>query len=83
MLTGHDAIIVCVGLRILCGGMREMKVKVTFEYELEDKQREQFEDVRAEEGEEAAFYFIEDLVRKEIEVAEAVEAEYKEDEGIN
>lgn len=58
---------------------REMKVKVTFEYELEDKQREQFEDVRSEEGEEAAFYFIEDLVRKEIEVVEAVEAEYKED----
>ncbi|MGN4717903.1 hypothetical protein ACTFQ7_19000 [Bacillus cereus group sp. MYBK226-2] len=56
-----------------------MKVKVTFEYELEDKQREQFEDVRAEEGEEAAFYFIEDLVRKEIEVSEAVAAEYKED----
>ncbi|MGH1297199.1 hypothetical protein [Bacillus pretiosus] len=56
-----------------------MKVKVTFEYELEDKQMEQFEEVRAEEGEDAAFYFIEDLVRKEIEVAEAVEAEYKED----
>lgn len=53
-----------------------MKVKVTFEYELEDKQMEQFEEVRAED---AAFYFIEDLVRKEIEVAEAVEAEYKED----
>ncbi|HDR7309427.1 MULTISPECIES: hypothetical protein [Bacillus cereus group] len=55
-----------------------MKVKVTFEYELEGKQREQFEDVRTEEGEAAAFYFLEDLVKKEIEVAEAVETEYKE-----
>ncbi len=53
-------------------------MKVTFEYELEDKQREQFEDVRAEEGEAAAFYFLEDLVKKEIEVAEAVETGYKE-----
>ncbi|MBX0352152.1 hypothetical protein BK709_16830 [Bacillus thuringiensis serovar shandongiensis] len=55
----------------------EIKVKVTFEYELEDKQRKQFEDVRAEKGEGAAFYFMEDLVRKEIEFAEVVEAEYK------
>ncbi len=66
-------------LSFIQGRKKEMKVKVTFEYELEDKQREQFEDVRAEEGEEAAFYFIEDLVRKEIEFAEVVEAEYKED----
>ncbi|WP_257151984.1 hypothetical protein [Bacillus toyonensis] len=41
-----------------------MKVKVMFEYGLEDKQREQFEDVRAEEGETDAFYFLEDLVKK-------------------
>lgn len=43
-----------------------MKVKVTFEYELEGKQREQFEDVRTEEGEAAAFYFLEDLVKKKL-----------------
>ncbi|WP_181919748.1 hypothetical protein [Bacillus sp. AW] len=55
-----------------------MKVKVTFEYELDDKQREQFEDVRAEEGETAAFYFLEDLVKQEIRVAEVVATEYKE-----
>ena len=57
-----------------------MKVKVTFEYELNDKQREQFENIKADEGEYEAFYFLEDLVKQEIRVAEVVATEYKEEE---
>ncbi|WP_212088986.1 hypothetical protein [Bacillus nitratireducens] len=56
-----------------------MKVKVTFEYELDDKQREQFESIKADEGEYEAFYFLEDLVKQEIRIAEVVATEYKED----
>ncbi|EAL11181.1 hypothetical protein protein [Bacillus cereus G9241] len=57
---------------------REMKVTVTFEYELDEKQKEKFEDIRSDEGEFEAFEFLEGLVKKDIDVAEVVETEYKE-----
>ncbi|EOO20027.1 hypothetical protein [Bacillus cereus] len=55
-----------------------MKVKVTFEYELDEKQKEKFEDIRADEGEFEAFYFLEALVKKDIGVAEVIATEYKD-----
>lgn len=55
-----------------------MKVAVTFEYELDEKQKEKFEDIRADEGSFKAFEFLEDLVKKDIDVAEVVVTEYKE-----
>ncbi|AIY72834.1 TPA: hypothetical protein ACLQU7_005232 [Bacillus tropicus] len=55
-----------------------MKVTVTFEYELDEKQKEKFEDIRSDEGEFEAFEFLEGLVKKDIDVAEVVETEYKE-----
>ncbi|HGH7176789.1 TPA: hypothetical protein ACJMKJ_004413 [Bacillus wiedmannii] len=55
-----------------------MKVTVTFEYELDEKQKEKFEHIRADEGEFEGFYYLEDLVKKDIGVAEVVATEYKD-----
>ncbi|MEB9509441.1 hypothetical protein P4I89_08015 [Bacillus cereus] len=55
-----------------------MKVSVTFEYELNKKQKEKFEDIRANEGEFEAFEFLEDLVKEDIDVAEVIVTEYKD-----
>ncbi len=56
--------------------MMVVEAKVTFE--LDEEQKLQFQDVRENEGEQEAFYFLEELIMKEINLAEFVEMEYKD-----
>lgn len=53
----------------------EAKVK----FELNEEQKLQFQNVRENEGEQEAFYFLEEMIMKEIDLAEFVEMEYKDE----
>ena len=58
--------------------MMVVEAKVTFK--LDEEQKLQFQNVRENEGEQEAFYFLEELIMKEINLAEFLEMEYKDKE---
>ncbi|WP_242215705.1 hypothetical protein [Bacillus cereus group sp. BfR-BA-01383] len=55
-----------------------MVVEARVKFELDEEQKLQFQNVRENEGEQEAFYFLEELIMKEIDLAEFVEMEYKD-----
>lgn len=55
-----------------------MAVEAKVKFELNEEQKLQFQNVRENEGEQEAFYFLEEVIMKEIDLAEFVEMEYKD-----
>ncbi|MCU4992364.1 hypothetical protein OCF10_26140 [Bacillus cereus] len=56
-----------------------MAVEAKVKFELNEEQKLQFQNVRENEGEQEAFYFLEEMIMKEIDLAEFVEMEYKDE----
>uniref|UniRef100_UPI001C930F94 hypothetical protein n=1 Tax=Bacillus thuringiensis TaxID=1428 RepID=UPI001C930F94 len=48
----------------------QIKLKLTFQYHLHHKQTQQFQHVTPQEAQQPAFYFIEDLLTKQIQFPE-------------
>ncbi|MDQ7236793.1 hypothetical protein QYM13_23885 [Bacillus pacificus] len=57
-----------------------MVVEAKVKFELNEEQKLQFQNVRENEGEQEAFYFLEEMIMKEIDIAEFVEMEYRDKE---
>ncbi|MDI6678265.1 hypothetical protein SAMN04487767_106233 [Bacillus wiedmannii] len=55
-----------------------MVIEAKVKFELDEVQKLQFQNVRENEGEQEAFYFLEELIMKEIDLAEFVQIEYKD-----
>ncbi|TBX84246.1 hypothetical protein E0M29_27120 [Bacillus cereus] len=55
-----------------------MVIEAKVKFELDEVQKLQFQNVRENEGEQEAFYFLEELIMKEIDLAEFMEIEYKD-----
>ncbi|WP_439022749.1 hypothetical protein [Bacillus thuringiensis] len=55
-----------------------MVIEAKIKFELDGVQKLQFQNVRENEGEQEAFYFLEGLIMKEIDLAEFVQIEYKD-----
>ncbi|WOA61049.1 hypothetical protein [Bacillus mycoides] len=55
-----------------------MVVEAKVKFELDEAQKLQFQNVRENEGEQEAFYFLEELIMKEIDLAEFLKMEYKD-----
>ncbi|HDR6268882.1 TPA: hypothetical protein QCU37_002385 [Bacillus cereus] len=57
-----------------------MVVETKVKFNLDEEQKLQFQNIRENEGEQEAFYFLEELIMKEIDLAEFLEMEYKDKE---
>lgn len=57
-----------------------MVIKAKVKFKLDELQKLQFQNIRENEGEQEAFYFLEEMIMKEIDLAEFVEMEYKDKE---
>lgn len=55
-----------------------MVVEAKVKFELDEEQKLQLQNVRENEGEQEVFYFLEELIMKEIDLAEFLEMEYKD-----
>jgi len=55
-----------------------MVIEAKVKFKLDEVQKLQFQNVRENEGEQEVFYFLEELIMKEIDLAEFMEIEYKD-----
>ncbi|WP_342720108.1 hypothetical protein AAG068_29520 (plasmid) [Bacillus paramycoides] len=55
-----------------------MVIEAKVKFELDEVKKLQFQNVKENEGEQEAFYFLEELIMKEIDLAEFMEIEYED-----
>ncbi|MDQ7236388.1 hypothetical protein QYM13_21745 [Bacillus pacificus] len=55
-----------------------MVIEAKLKFKLDEVQKLQFQNIRENEGEQEVFYFLEELIMKEIDLAEFMEIEYKD-----